>query len=100
MIIGIFRDAIGWFVNLTEVGVVIAVILLVAVVVGMTGFWILSRFMRKLAGPPTELETCERIGRMKWRIRRPPNCKLDRVRTGARRSVVKFGRCAYSFQGD
>jgi hypothetical protein len=56
MIIGLFKEALGWFLSLTEVGVVIAVILAIAVVVGMTGFWILSRFMRKLAGPPSELD--------------------------------------------
>ncbi len=59
MIIGLFKDAIGWFVSLTEVGVVIAVILVIAVVVGMTGFWILSRFMSKLAGPAAEIDPPE-----------------------------------------
>jgi hypothetical protein len=56
MIIGLFKEALGWILSLTEVGVVIAVMLLIALVVGMTGFWILSRFMSKLAGPPTELD--------------------------------------------
>ena len=59
MIIGLFKEAIGWLLSLTEVGVVIAVILAIAVVVGMTGFWILSRFMSKLAGPATELDPQE-----------------------------------------
>jgi hypothetical protein len=43
MIIGLFKEAIGWFLNLTEVGLAIALLLLIAVAVGMTGFWILSR---------------------------------------------------------
>ena len=59
MIIGLFKEALGWFLSLTEVGVVIAVILAIAVVVGMTGFWILSRFMSNLAGPPIELDPDE-----------------------------------------
>jgi hypothetical protein len=59
MIIGLFKEAIGWLLSLTEAGVAIAVILAIAVVVGMTGFWILSRFMRKLAGPPAELDPDE-----------------------------------------
>jgi hypothetical protein len=59
MIIGLFKEAIGWFLNLTEVGLAIALLLLIAVAVGMTGFWILSRFMSKLAGPATELDSHE-----------------------------------------
>jgi len=66
MIIGLFKDAIGWFVNLAEVGIVIAAVLLIGLLVGRTGFWILSRFLRKLGGPPAldpyELEPEELAG--------------------------------------
>jgi hypothetical protein len=59
MIWGLFKDAVSWFVSLTEAGVVIAVILLIGVVAGMTAFWILGRGVRKLAGPVTELDPYE-----------------------------------------
>ena len=59
MIWGLFKDAVSWFVSLTEAGVAIAAILLIALVVGMTAFWVLSRSVRKLAGPVTELDPYE-----------------------------------------
>jgi hypothetical protein len=54
MIIGLFKEVVGWFVSLTEVGV-----LLIGLVVGMTGFWILGHFLNKLGGPPAELDPYE-----------------------------------------
>jgi hypothetical protein len=59
MIIGLFKEVVGWFVSLTEVGVVIAAVLLIGLVVGMTGFWILGHFLNKLGGPPAELDPYE-----------------------------------------
>jgi hypothetical protein len=59
MIVGLFKEGVSWFVSLTEVGVVIALILLAGLAVGVTAFWILGRFLRKLAGPPTELDPYE-----------------------------------------
>jgi len=55
MIIGLLKEAVGWFVSLTEVGVVIAAMLLIGLVVGMTGFWTLGHCLSKLGGPPAEL---------------------------------------------
>jgi len=59
MIVGLFKEGFSWVVSLTEVGVVIALILLAGLVVGMGVFWMLGRFLRKLAGPPTELDRYE-----------------------------------------
>jgi hypothetical protein len=59
MIVGLFKEAVSWFVSLTEVGAVIAAILLIGLVVGMAGFWILGHFIGKLAGPPAELDPYE-----------------------------------------
>lgn len=59
MIVGLFKEGFGWFVSLTEVGVAIALILLAGLVVGVAAFWMLSRFLRKLAGPPAELDPYE-----------------------------------------
>ena len=59
MIIGLFKEAASWLVSLTEVGAVIAAILLIGLVVGTTGFWMLGRFLSKLAGPPIELDPYE-----------------------------------------
>jgi hypothetical protein len=59
MIIGLFRDAVGWLVGLTEATVVIAAILFIGLVVGTAGFWILGHFLRNLAGPPPELDPYE-----------------------------------------
>jgi hypothetical protein len=56
IIIGLLKEMVSWFVSLSEVGAVIAAVLLIGLVVGMTGFWALGYFLRKLAGPPTELE--------------------------------------------
>jgi hypothetical protein len=58
MIIGLFKDAVKWFVSLTEVGLVIAAVLLIGLAVGMSGFWLLSQGLSKLAGPP-ELDPYE-----------------------------------------
>jgi hypothetical protein len=57
MMIGLLKEVVSWFVSLSEVGAVIAAVLLIGLVVGMTGFWVLGYFLRKLAGPPTELES-------------------------------------------
>jgi hypothetical protein len=59
MIIGLLKETIGWLVSLTEVGVVIAAVLLIGLAVGMTGFWILGHFVNKLGGPPAELDPYE-----------------------------------------
>jgi hypothetical protein len=56
MIIGLLKEAVSWFVSLTEVGLVIAAMLVIGLVVGMTGFWILGRCLSKLGGPPAELD--------------------------------------------
>jgi hypothetical protein len=56
MIIAIFQGPINWFVALIELVSVIAAILLIGLIIGMTGFWMLGRFVRKLAGAPAELE--------------------------------------------
>lgn len=61
MIIGLFKEATSWLVNLTEVVAVIAAILLIGLVVGMTGFRILGHFLSKLGGPPVELDPCEDV---------------------------------------
>ena len=59
MIIALFKEATSWLVSLTEVGVVIAVMLLVGLTVGMTSFWMLGLCLSKLAGPPAELDPYE-----------------------------------------
>jgi hypothetical protein len=56
MIIGLFKEAIGWLVSVAEVGFVITAILLIGLALGMTGFWILSHFASKLGGPEAELD--------------------------------------------
>ena len=48
MFISLFQGAVSWFVGLTEAAVVIAVMLFIGLVVGMTGFWMLSHFASKL----------------------------------------------------
>jgi hypothetical protein len=58
MIIGLFKDAVSWLVSLAEVGAVIAGVLLIGLAVGMSGFWLLSRGLSKLGGPP-ELDPFE-----------------------------------------
>jgi hypothetical protein len=45
-------DALHYFVNLVEVTVSVALILIVGVTVAKIAFWILSRGLGKLAGPP------------------------------------------------
>jgi len=57
MIIGLLKEIVGWFVSLSEVGAVIGAVLLVGLVIGMTGFWLLGYVLRKLSGPPSELES-------------------------------------------
>lgn len=59
MIISLFQKAVSWLAGLAEAAVVIAVVLLIGLVVGMTGFWILSHFASKLAGPTAELDSYE-----------------------------------------
>ena len=59
MIVSLFQGAASWFVGLTEAAVVIAVLLLIGLVVGMTGFWMLGHGLSKLAGPPVELDPYE-----------------------------------------
>jgi hypothetical protein len=56
MIIGLFKELVGWFVSLTEVAAFLAAILLIGLVAGTTGFWMLSRCARKLSGPPAEFD--------------------------------------------
>jgi hypothetical protein len=56
MIIGLLNEVVRWFVSLSEVGAVITAVLLIGLIVGMSGFWVLGYFLRKLAGSPTELE--------------------------------------------
>ena len=57
MIIDLLKEVVSWFVSLGEVGAVIAAVLLIGLVVGMTGFWVLGYFIKKLAGPSSELES-------------------------------------------
>jgi hypothetical protein len=45
-------DALHFFVNLIEVIVTVALILIVGVTVAKIAFWILSRSLGKLSGPP------------------------------------------------
>jgi hypothetical protein len=52
MIIGLFKDAVSWLVSLTEAGLAIVAVLLIGLAVGMSGFWLLSRGLSKLGGPP------------------------------------------------
>jgi hypothetical protein len=59
MIIGLFKEAVSWFISLAEVGIAIAAMLLIGLVVGRTGFWMLSHCLSKLGGPPSELEPAE-----------------------------------------
>jgi len=54
MIIGLFKDAVSWVVSLAEAGAVIAAVLLIGLAVGMSGFWLLSRGLSKLGGPPEQ----------------------------------------------
>jgi hypothetical protein len=56
MIIGLFQGVFGWFVSLAEVGVAIAAVLLIALVVGMAGFRILSRIMSLFGRTPEALD--------------------------------------------
>jgi hypothetical protein len=73
MIIGLLKELVGWFVSLTEAAASIAAILLIGLVAGTTGFWILSHCLRKLSGPPaeededslpSEPEVCERVPKL------------------------------------
>jgi hypothetical protein len=58
MIVGLFKEAVSWLVSLTEAGVAIVAMLLIGLLAGMTGFWILSYCLGKLGGPP-ELDLYE-----------------------------------------
>ena len=59
MMAGMFRDALSWVAGLIEAVGVVAAILLVGLVVGMTGFWILVHSLSKLAGQPAESDPQE-----------------------------------------
>ena len=59
MIIGLIKEVVSWFVSLTEVGVAIAAMLLIGLIVGMTGFWMLGNCLRKMGGSPAELDPYE-----------------------------------------
>jgi hypothetical protein len=56
MIVGLFRELLGWFINLAEVTLAIAAVLLVGLAIGMAGFRILSRIMSMFSGPPPALD--------------------------------------------
>ena len=56
MIVGLIKELGGWLVSLTEVGVAIAAVLLIALFVGMAGFRILSRIMSIFGGTPAVLD--------------------------------------------
>ena len=51
--------ALHFFVNLVEVTVSVALILIVGVTVAKIAFWILSRSLGKLAGPPAVSDPSE-----------------------------------------
>ncbi len=57
MILGVLKDAVGWLVSVAEVAAVIAAVLLIGLIIGMTGFRILSYFVGKLGGSPPELDS-------------------------------------------
>ena len=57
MIADLFRGFLQWFIGLVESISVLVVILLIGLLVGITCFWVLSRSVRKLAGPPSELDS-------------------------------------------
>ena len=52
-------DAIHFFIGLIETAVAVALILIAGVIVAKLAFWILSRSLAKLAGPPVESDPCE-----------------------------------------
>jgi hypothetical protein len=52
-------DALHFFVNLVEVIVTVALILIAGVTVAKIAFWILSRSLGRLAGPPAGPDPCE-----------------------------------------
>jgi hypothetical protein len=52
-------DALHFLVNLTEVIVSVALILIAGVTVAKIAFWILSRTLGKLAGPPAASDPYE-----------------------------------------
>lgn len=62
MFLGLFKDAVSWFAGLSEAAVAIAAVLFIGLLVGMTGFWLLSRLVKKLEGPTTELDSYEDEG--------------------------------------
>ena len=49
MFISLFQGTVSWLVGLIEAAVVITAMLFIGLVVGMTGFWMLSHFASKLA---------------------------------------------------
>jgi len=62
MFLSLFKDAISWLIGLAEAAGVIAAVLFIGLIVGMTGFWMLSHFLKKLAGPTAELDSYEDTG--------------------------------------
>jgi hypothetical protein len=56
MIVDLLRGLVHWLLGLIESVTVVAAILLIGVVIGVAGFWFLSRSVRKLAGPVDPLE--------------------------------------------
>jgi hypothetical protein len=55
----LFQGVVDWFVGLTEAAAVIAAVLFIGLVVGVSGFWMLSHGLGKLAGPSAELDPYE-----------------------------------------
>jgi hypothetical protein len=56
MIVGLFWELVGWLINLAEVILALAAVLLVGLGIGVAGFRILSRIMRVFSGPPPVLD--------------------------------------------
>jgi hypothetical protein len=52
-------DLLQWFVSLVEVIAVMAAILVIGLMIAMAAFWVLSRSLGKLAGPPDESDPNE-----------------------------------------
>ncbi len=59
MIADLFRGFLQWWIGLIESVSAVAAILLIGLVVGITCFWVLSRSVRKLAGPAADLDPDE-----------------------------------------
>jgi hypothetical protein len=59
MFVSLLKDAVGCLASVAEVGLVIAAVLLIGLLLGMSGFWILGRLLGKLGGPPPPLDPLE-----------------------------------------